>query len=380
MKKILAGIVAFFSMNAVASTVYVQSDIFVSGEGKTVQEAQTNAVTQGQQQAFLSLMKKIAPNILEEELSEIDPVLFVQDVSLSNEKVTAMTYKGNLTVRFKADPIYDLLKEKNVSFLSSLPEPMLFVPVFEENNTQLVFNSLNPILSYFETEKPVFDFFPLKKIPFDEEKLSQADQVWQEGLFEKNASFLNEYEVSRVLVFYVKKTGDLYEVKTKVLPQNSSPEAEVDFQVMDDRESLLVMKDLVKDTFSEMQKKWIYLMTKNVAPIDVYYILTPVTKISELKKIKDKINQLTFAEKIEIKGFKNKMLMVEFSFKGTPEELKQKLLLNKMLLEPYQISDETDTYLLTFTEGILPAVVNTFEETNLTEELPQEATQQSTQF
>ena len=95
---------------------------------------------------------------------------------------------------------------------------------------------------------------------------------------------------------------------------------------------------------------------------------------------KDKINQLTFAEKIEIKGFKNKMLMVEFSFKGTPEELKQKLLLNKMLLEPYQISDETDTYLLTFTEGILPAMVNTFEETNLTEELPQEATQQSTQF
>ena len=120
---------------------------------------------------------------------------------------------------------------------------------------------------------------------------------------------------------------------------------------MDDREDVhFVVKDLISDAFSNMGKKWVYLMTKNVAPVSIYHLLTPVSKVSELKKIKDKIAQLNFVEKVEIKGFKNKMLSVEIAFKGSIDELQRKLVLNQMSLMPYMAETDEKLYLLTFIE------------------------------
>ena len=351
MKKILMGFVTFFSVSAFASNFYVQSNILVSGEGQNVIEAQESAVSKGQKQAFLTLIEKIAPTVDVAQFEDLDVTTFVQDVSLSDEKVSALTYKGNLSVRFKAEPIYELLNAQNQPFLTSLPEPMLLVPVFENEGIDVVFSKENPILDYFYQSKDYNKFFQINIVPNDDQKLQEASKIWQTGLIEKQKSFLNEYEVSKVLVLKIKKLNDVYQVETKILPEESMPEAMVNFQVMDDRENInFVVKDLIQDAFSNMEKKWIYLMTKNVAPVSVYHLLTPVSKVSELKKIKDKISQLNFVEKVEIKGFKNKMLSVEMSFKGSLDELQKKLLLNQMGLTPYMSETEEQVYLLTFIE------------------------------
>ena len=351
MKKILMGIVTFFSVSAFASNFYVQSDILVSGEGKSVLEAQTNAVSEGQKKAFLMLLKKIAPTVDITQFETVDVAPLVQDVSLSDEKVSATTYKGNLSVRFKSEPIYELLEGQNEPFLTSLPEPMLLVPIFEEEGKILVFNKENPILNYFYSEKPQNDFFHVKVVSDEEQKLQEAEKIWQEGLFDKHNAFLNEYEVTKALVLKIKKSMDVYQVETFVLPKESVSTAGVNFQVMDDREDVhFVVKDLISDAFSNMGKKWVYLMTKNVAPVSIYHLLTPVSKVSELKKIKDKIAQLNFVEKVEIKGFKNKMLSVEIAFKGSIDELQRKLVLNQMSLMPYMAETDEKLYLLTFIE------------------------------
>lgn len=356
MKKILIALVTFFSANAFASNFYVQSNILVAGEGQNVLEAQTNAVSQGQKQAFLMLIEKISPTVDITQFEGLDVTPFVQDVSLSDEKVSATTYKGNLSVRFKAEPIYELLDAQNEPFLTSLPEPMLLVPVFENNGTEFVFDKENPILDCFYKTKNDNKFFQISVVPDNVQKLQEASKVWQEGLIEKQTSFLNEYEVSNVLILKIKKLDDVYHVETKVLPEESMPEAMVNFQVMDDREDIhFVVKDLIQDAFSNMEKKWIYLMTKNVAPVSVYHLLTPVSKVSELKKIKDKIAKLNFVEKVEIKGFKNKMLSVEMAFKGSLDELQKKLLLNQMGLMPYMSETEEPVYLLTFIDEKLNA-------------------------
>ena len=351
MKKILMGIVTFFSVSAFASNFYVQSDILVSGEGKSVLEAQTNAVSEGQKKAFLMLLKKIAPTVDITQFETVDVAPLVQDVSLSDEKVSATTYKGNLSVRFKSEPIYELLEGQNEPFLTSLPEPMLLVPIFEGEGKILVFNKENPILNYFYSEKPQNDFFHVKVVSDEEQKLQEAEKIWQEGLFDKHNAFLNEYEVTKALVLKIKKSMDVYQVETFVLPKESVSTAGVNFQVMDDREDVhFVVKDLISDAFSNMEKKWVYLMTKNVAPVSIYHLLTPVSKVSELKKIKDKIAQLNFVEKVEIKGFKNKMLSVEIAFKGSIDELQRKLVLNQMSLMPYMAETDEKLYLLTFIE------------------------------
>ena len=163
MKKIFTLIALFFSMNAFASDVFVLTDVSVSALGESTSDAQTKAVEMGQKEAFHLLMNKIVdrqtPVFFEEEM---DVTPFVQDVSVSDEKMTSQSYKGNLTVRFKAEPIRKLLMEKEAQFLTSLPNPMLLVPVFEDETQKLVFTKDNPIYAYWLKENPKFNLFQIK--------------------------------------------------------------------------------------------------------------------------------------------------------------------------------------------------------------------------
>lgn len=352
MKKILCGVAFFLSMQAVASDVFVLSDIAVSSQGETPIEAQTKAVEEGQKQAFQSLLHKIVvdKDFILSVPETVDVLSMVQDVSILEEKMSSNSYKGTISVRFKADPVRSLLKENGVAFLSSLPEPMLLVPVFENDGQVFVFQNENPIYKYWIAEKPVSNLFQIKTVEGDALRLKEAQNAWETGHFDAYKDLLSAYGVSSVLILHVKKTGDLYEVNTSVLPENSALPAHINFKLTDDRLNLdKVVKDLTQDALNEMHKKWVYLATKTVAPTTVYHLVTPVSKVSQLKKIQDKIEQFDFAEKIEIKGFKNKMLSVDISFNGTVEDLAQKLKLNHMILT---LQEDSDVYLLT--EEIVP--------------------------
>lgn len=350
MKKIFTLIALFFSMNAFASDVFVLTDISVSAVGENTSEAQTKAVEIGQKEAFHLLMNKIVdgqtPVSFEEEF---DVTPFVQDVSVSDEKMTSQTYKGILTVRFKADPIRKLLMEKEVQFLTSLPNPMLLVPVFEDETQKLVFTKDNPIYAYWVKENPKFNLFQVKNVNSSDVQLHEAQRAWESNSFSAYKKILNELGVSSVLVFHIKKRGEHYDVETTVLPQNSAVQAHVTLSVMDDRTSIeKVIKDLVADTFRNMQKRWVYLSTKTASPVEIYNLVTPVSKVSDLKRVKDKMKQLNFAEKVEIKGFKNKLLAVDIAFRGDLDELEQKLKLNQMRIESYGVTDtEMPLFLLT---------------------------------
>lgn len=350
MKKIFTLIALFFSMNAFASDVFVLTDVAVSAVGENTSDAQIKAVEMGQKEAFHLLMNKIVdeqtPVSFEEEF---DVTPFVQDVSVSDEKMTSQTYKGILTVRFKAEPIRKLLMEKEAQFLTSLPNPMLLVPVFEDETQKLVFTKDNPIYSYWMKENPKFNLFQIKNVNSSEAKLQEAQRAWESNSFSAYKKILNELGVSSVLVFHIKKSGDHYAVETTVLPQNSAVQAHVSLSVMDDRTALeKIIKDLVADTFRNMQKRWVYLSTKTASPVEIYNLVTPVSKVSDLKRVKDKMNQLNFAEKVEIKGFKNKLLAVDIAFRGDLDELEQKLKLNQMRIESYGVTDtEMPLFLLT---------------------------------
>lgn len=350
MKKIFALICLLISTNAIAADVFVLTDVFVSSVGENAIEAQSKAVEIGKKQAFTMLVNKIVDAETPVQLEDdIDISTFVQDVSLSEEKMSPYSYKGNLTVRFKAEPIRNFLMEKGAKFLTSLPEPMLLIPVYEDETRTLLFSEENPILTYWNTEKPSFELFQIKSIDKEGLRNSIAQKTSLDNLSLTYEKLANQYGVSSALVLHIKKAGERYEIRTMVLPENSASQAHIVLSLTDDRPVIeKVIKDLVLDAFRNMQKKWVYLSTKTATPIELYHLVTPVSKMSDLKRIKDKIQQLNFAEKIEIKGFKNRLLSVDVAFRGDLDELEQKLKLNQMRIESYGVSDtEVPLFLLT---------------------------------
>ncbi len=341
MKKFLkssltALLMAIFPLCALADDVYIISDIPISGESDSAARAREQALNHGKKSAFNELLNTIVA-VQDREKINIDNEKqiesFVQDISVSNEKAGATNYYGALTVRFKAPEIRRLLEAAQVSFLARLPQPFIVIPVYQNEQTLFLYSPNNPLWKAVQNNMPATRLFTFKPVQgtADDEMLAQS------GVINQNQHSLYElaqkYYVSQILIMKIIRQNTAYTVSTTVWPNGSAPEAEVSFQLTDDRESPeKVCSDLLKDAIRAMTKKWLYLTQSTMHPITVYQVFAPIEKVSDLSRMKQKLARLNFADKVDIKGFSNKHLSVDFHYRGSAEELGEKLKLNELIL------------------------------------------------
>ncbi len=316
--------------------VFVMTNVPVSAEGTSAIEARTKAVNEGEMQAFTELLDKIVSpadrsKIQIEGYEAVAP--FVLDWSVANERAGSTRYFGALTVRFKAESVRAFLEAQQVSFLSRLPQPALILPVFKEGTQIKVLDDSNPLWSAMRENMPSSRLFQFKLPMIEPEDINLAAAI---VIQEDNAVFrqlAQKYNVTQIMIMEVAKQDTSYMVNTRFLPKNSAPEAEVILQLSDDRTSLLrVCTDLLSDTIRAMSKKWLYLSQNSAQPVQVYPVSAPIEKVSDLSRIRQKLQQLNFAEKVDIKGYANKQLTVDFHYRGTITELGEKLRLNNLIL------------------------------------------------
>ena len=273
---------------------------------------------------------------------------FVQDISVSNERAGSTKYYGALTVRFKAPEIRRLLEAAQVGFLARLPQPFIVIPVYQTEQGVFLFSENNPLWKAVQNDLPATRLFTFQPVRGD----SDDEMLAQSGVINQNPHSLSElaqkYYVSQILILKISRQNTSYTVQTTVWPNGSAPEAEVSFKVTDDRESAQrICADLLKDTVRAMTKKWLYLTQNSAQPLTVYQVFAPIEKVSDLSRIKQKLARLNFADKVDIKGFSNKQLAVDFHYRGSVEELGEKLRLNQLVLTVNTDSAGQPVYLLT---------------------------------
>lgn len=347
MRKILWGVLCFMSLQAMAGDLFVMTHIPVAAEGKNALEARDTAMREGQKKAFEALLDKIVFSekraAVKVNLEEIPS--FVQDISVKNERMGGTRYLGDLTVRFKAPLVRTFLQKQSVSFLSRLPQPMFVVPVFNTEGQTLVFDENNPLYLTLRDQMPQNNLFELTTIGVPQDKNTFSDVISLvppvENLsYETLKPLLNRYHLTQALLIMVSKNGMAYELSTRVLPAGSAPEAEIALNVTDDREDLIkVMKDLSTDALRSMTKKWRYLSQNTESALTLFHVFTPVEKVSDLTRVQQKIKQMRFAERVDIKGFSHKRLAVDFYFRGSEADFAQKIHLSGMRLL-YAVTDD----------------------------------------
>ncbi len=327
--------VALSVLPAQGADVFVMTNVPVSAVGTSAIDARTKAITKGEMQAFTELLDKIVSpkdrNKVQINGHEtVSP--FVFDWSVANERAGSTRYFGALTVRFKAEPVRSFLEAQQISFLSRLPQPALVLPVFKEGTQMMVLDSLNPLWTAMRENMPASRLFQFK-LPVgesDEPALASAVVRGDDNAFRQLAQ---KYNVTQIMIMEVTKQDTLFNMNTRFLPKHSAPEAEIALQLSDDRTSLSkVCVDLLRDAVRSMSKKWLYLSQNSAQPIEVYPVSAPVEKISDLSRIRQKLQQLNFADKVDIKGYADKQLRVDFHYRGTITELGEKLRLNNLIL------------------------------------------------
>lgn len=356
MKKILCLLVSFFALQAYGSDFFVITNEPVFAKANNAVEAQEKAIHEGEVKAFTSLMDKLIVHPADKgkiSLPNNIPTL-VQDVSFSKEERSSQTYQGLLTVRFKAEPIRAMLSQTGIEYITRLPEPMLVVPVFEQEGKTLIYEAENPLYRVWRENDLQNSLFSLSLPKADEQLVQKGQEAYQNGTYAGYKTLLNENNLTATLILTIQKVQEQYHITTKVLPENSAPEAHIDLTVSDDREVLeKVLLDLSKDTVRSMTKKWLYLAQETNTVAEIYHFYTPLENMTDLGRVQKKIKELNFAQEVSIKSFSDKRLFVDITFKGSIDELSKKLALNQITVmqEPQTSATGEPLYEFVLTES-----------------------------
>lgn len=332
MKKILCALACFWAFGGYASDFFVISNEPVFASASNAVEAQEKAIADGEIKAFSTLMDKLILHPMDKSkiTTPSDLRVLVKDVNFSNAQSGQTTYQGLITVRFIADPIRKMLSQSGIEYISRLPEPMLLVPVFVDENDK-IYEEDNPLYRVWKNNKLDNSLFSFYLPQTNADVIEKGKTAYQTNTYAGYKSLLQEANLSAVLILKIKKENEQYHITTSVLPENSAPEAQIELNVSDDRENMeKVLLDLSKDAIRTMTKKWLYLAQEKNATTQTYHFFAPLETMADLGRIKNKMKELNFAQDVSIKSMADKRLFIDISFKGDESDLFKKLALNNV--------------------------------------------------
>lgn len=127
--------------------VFTVSGVAVEKTAATAAAARSEAIAEGQRQAFQRLMRRLIPAGAAERVPT--PAAgrlaeFVQDFEVADEKVSTGRYSAKITVRFKPEPVRSMLRADNIAFAETASRPVLVVPVYEAGGRSALWDDPNP--------------------------------------------------------------------------------------------------------------------------------------------------------------------------------------------------------------------------------------------
>ena len=132
----LSGLLPLGAGSALAqnsSDIFTVRDVPVDETAATAADARQTALAVGQRRAFRRLMNRLVPEAHQSSIPALDSNLlqyYVLDFSVDNERTSAVRYLADLTFRFNADEVRNLLRSNSVGFAETRSKPLLVLPVF----------------------------------------------------------------------------------------------------------------------------------------------------------------------------------------------------------------------------------------------------------
>ena len=109
--------------------------------------AREQALAEGERIAYGRLLGRLVPIAEQHRLPDLGPgevVRLVKDLSVAEEKTSAVRYLGKLDIRFKGEEVRRLLIDHGIPFAETPSKPVLVLPVYQAAGALLLFDDPNP--------------------------------------------------------------------------------------------------------------------------------------------------------------------------------------------------------------------------------------------
>ncbi len=134
--------------NVAADTgsLFTVSDVRVDVTADAANIARSLALAEGQRLALERLLQRITPRsdyVRHPVVDDSKVAMLVQDISISDERVSSIRYIAKLLIRFKKEEVRRLLKLAKIPHTETRSKPLLVLPVYETGGALLLWDEPN---------------------------------------------------------------------------------------------------------------------------------------------------------------------------------------------------------------------------------------------
>jgi hypothetical protein len=127
-----------------AADPFQVSGIEVDVTAANVAAAKDKAIADAEREGFRRLLERLTQPADHGRLPKADPIQYVRDVAIEQEKSSTVRYIATLSVRYNAASVKKLLQGAGLKYADPRPRPVAVVPLYRAGGRALLWDDPNP--------------------------------------------------------------------------------------------------------------------------------------------------------------------------------------------------------------------------------------------
>ncbi|MCQ2914237.1 MAG: DUF2066 domain-containing protein [Alphaproteobacteria bacterium] len=316
------------------------SGIKVDASAENAAKARDKALQDGQKQALISVMERITPEYVSEQLGDLVPEdtnFLVQDMSLSNEKTSSVRYIANMEVRFSPDGVRNLLKQNDLPFVRIASKPLLVLPVYKKNSSAnpLLWDNENPWLRAWNNNTTKSYMVPLV-VPmgdFDDFRDLSIEQVVS-GDVVSAKTFAKKNMAEGVLVVQAVRRGQDFEISIKGMDETTSLEIpEYKFKMPLQGNTNETLKRAIRKIIAKLEQDWKVSHIVQMGNLTPFVIMAPVKSVEQWIALKNRLAVIPSISDIKLQACTSEVLQIIVQSASNFDVLKREMEKRNLIIE-----------------------------------------------
>jgi len=311
-----------------ADDVFTVTGVPVDVTADTAAAAREQALLEGQRKAVQILLRRLTlkqdagslPVLSDSQLLEV-----VQGIEVEREKISAVRYLGDITVRFKPDAIRNLLRGAGIRYAETVSKPLVVVPVYRTGDTLLLWDDDNPWRSAWAEHVTKDGLVPLI-VPLgdltDMAAVTADDAV--QGNVAKLAAFARRYGATDTLVVVASPSPDGSAVDIAATRYGSTQQERTDVlrvagEPGDTTDALLARA--VAEVQSQVEEGWKQENILRFGEEQTLSVTVPLRDLSEWVSVRRKLGEIAYIRSTEIVSLSKSQAVVGLHYIGDVGQL-----------------------------------------------------------
>jgi hypothetical protein len=305
--------------------VFVAESVPVDVTAGSVGEARERGLTQGRVLGFRRILERIVarddlPRVPQQSAEQI--IEMVRDFSIANERSSAVRYLAELTVRFNANAIRQLLRNAGVPFTETLSRPLVVVPVMITGGNASLWGSVWH--DAWLRGEPDGGLLPLIVPTGDAQDNGVTAAVATAKTAGPLLQLAQRYQAGGVLVVAatIEGSGPISMEITEIRPDMAPEETAVTHSGAPGQAAPEVIAGAVTTAVSAAADSWRRRNRVSFGVKNQMTALVPVTDLKEWLSIRNRLSNVALVDQVDVQAMTRDRVQITIHYAGAEDQLR----------------------------------------------------------